>query len=243
MLGFFSYLQSKYRNRRNIIRYATISNDSINRGIKLRLDVPIQKKYLSIGHDCIVGGSFIFESKDGKVQIGNNCCILGCTFISHTSIKVGNYVHIAWGTCIYDHDSHSPNPILRRKDNSDELTCIRNGLNFVQNKDWSVVNSRPIKIEDDAWIGMNSVIFSGVTIGRGAIIGAGSYVRSNVPPYAVVIGNPAKIIGFTATPEELALMEGEMYGVDCRIPMKELEKNYKKYYLTRIKEIYNIQNL
>ena len=116
-------------------------------------------------------------------------------------------------------------------------------MNFIQNKDWDVVNSRPIKIENDVWIGMNSVIFSGVSIGRGAIIGAGSYVRTNVPPYAIVIGNPAKIIGFTATPEEISQLEERMYDVNDRLPLEKIEKNYKKYYLTRMRDIYNIQNL
>lgn len=236
-------LLKRIRNRKLLIQYSSIRDTTINRGITIRLDNPINKKYLTIGDDNIIGSSFIFESKEGEVVIGNNCCILGCTFISHSSIKIGNYVHVAWGTCIYDHDSHSPNPLHRRKDNKDELECIRKGFNFIQTKDWSVVNSKPIKIEDDVWIGMNSVIFSGITIGRGAIIGAGSYVRMNIPPYAVVIGNPAKIIGFVANPEDIANMEMKMYDSDDRYPIEKLERNYKKYYLSRMKEIYTIQNI
>lgn len=47
----------------------------------------------------------------------------------------------------------------------------------------------PIVVEDDVWIGMNAMILSGVTIGQGAVIGAGSVVAKDVPPYAIYAGN------------------------------------------------------
>lgn len=53
-----------------------------------------------------------------------------------------------------------------------------------------------IVIKDDVWIGLNSIICSGVTIGQGAVIAAGSIVTKSVPPYAIVGGNPAKIIKY-----------------------------------------------
>jgi acetyltransferase-like isoleucine patch superfamily enzyme len=52
-----------------------------------------------------------------------------------------------------------------------------------------------IEIEDDVWIGYGAVILSGIRIGRGAIIAAGSVVTSGVPPYSIVGGNPAKVVG------------------------------------------------
>jgi acetyltransferase-like isoleucine patch superfamily enzyme len=51
-----------------------------------------------------------------------------------------------------------------------------------------------IVIEDDVWIGANCVILPGVTIGRGAVIGAGAVVTKNVPPYSIYIGNPARLL-------------------------------------------------
>ena len=51
-------------------------------------------------------------------------------------------------------------------------------------------------IGNDVWIGMNAIILSGVEIGNGAVIAAGSVVVKNVPPYAIVGGNPAKLIKF-----------------------------------------------
>lgn len=176
--------------------YYTMGTTSIrSNGFNIRLDNPIQDNvYLTIGEECIVGGDFIFESKDGHISIGNHSYIGCSTFISHNSIEVGNNVTIAWGCTIYDHDSHSLNYLDRRKDLDDELNDIRNGRNFIQNKDWSHVNSKPIKICDDAWIGMNCIILKGVTIGEGAIIGAGSVVTKDVPAWTVVAGNPAKEI-------------------------------------------------
>ena len=118
----------------------------------------------------------------------------GGTFISRSSITIGNNVTIAWGGTIYDHDSHSLNYLDRRKDIDDELKCIREERNFIETKDWSNVNSKPIVIKDDAWIGMNVIILKGVTIGQGAIVGAGSVVTKNVPDWCVVAGNPARVV-------------------------------------------------
>lgn len=53
-----------------------------------------------------------------------------------------------------------------------------------------------IVIKDDVWVGANSLILSGVTIGQGAVVAAGSVVTKDVPPYAIVGGNPAKIIRY-----------------------------------------------
>jgi acetyltransferase-like isoleucine patch superfamily enzyme len=53
----------------------------------------------------------------------------------------------------------------------------------------------PVRIEDDVWVGAGSAILRGVTIGRGAIIGANSVVTRDVPPYTIAAGNPAAVIG------------------------------------------------
>ena len=58
-----------------------------------------------------------------------------------------------------------------------------------------------IIVKDDVWIGANALILSGVTIGQGAIIGAGAVVTKDVPPYAIVGGNPAKVIKYRFEPE------------------------------------------
>lgn len=52
----------------------------------------------------------------------------------------------------------------------------------------------PIIIEDDVWIGSNVVIMPGIKIGEGSVIGAGSIVTKNIPPFCIAVGNPAKVI-------------------------------------------------
>lgn len=56
------------------------------------------------------------------------------------------------------------------------------------------VTKKKITLEDEVWIGANVVVVAGVTIGKHAIVAAGSVVTKNIPPYSVVVGNPAKII-------------------------------------------------
>lgn len=190
LVKFFLY----HRNRQLLSQYASIGTGTIDRGIIIRLDNPEQRKYLTIGENCIVNGSFIFESTSGMVKIGNHSYIGGGTFISHSSIEVGDNVTFAWGGTFYDHDSHSLDYMKRRKDIDDELNDLRNSRNMILSKDWGDVNSKPIKICNDAWIGMNVIILKGVTVGEGAIVGAGSVVTKDVPAWTVVAGNPARVV-------------------------------------------------
>ena len=187
------YLKNR-SNKKLIRQYASCGNGVVDRGIKMRLDSPQMRKYLVIGNDSIVSGNFIFESSVGKIIIGNHSYVGGGTFISRSSIEIGDNVTIAWGGTFYDHDSHSIDYMKRRKDIDDELNDIRNGRNFIANKDWSGVSSKPIKICSDAWIGMNVIILKGVTVGEGAIVGAGSVVTKDVPAWTVVAGNPAIVV-------------------------------------------------
>lgn len=79
-----------------------------------------------------------------------------------------------------------------------------------------------IVVKDDVWIGMDAIILSGITIGQGAVIAAGSVVTKDIPPYSIVGGNPAKILKYRFSSEII----DEMNKVNF------LELNYEK-----IKEI------
>ena len=96
---------------------------------------------------------------------------------------------------------------------------------------------RDVIVDEDVWMGARVSLLSGVHIGRGAEIGTGAVVRGSIPPYAVVIGNPAKVVGFRFTPEEIIEHEKILYPESERLPLELLEKNYKKYFLDHIKEI------
>ena len=96
---------------------------------------------------------------------------------------------------------------------------------------------KDIIVEEDVWIGNHVTLLSGVRIGRGSEIGAGSVVRWSIPPYSVVIGNPCKVVGFRFTPEEIIEHEKKQYEEKDRLDFNYLQKNYEKYFLSRIKEI------
>lgn len=64
-------------------------------------------------------------------------------------------------------------------------------------------NDQDVIIEDGVWIGCNVTILKGVTIGRGAVVGAGSLVTKDVPPYAIAVGNPAKVIKSRFTADQI----------------------------------------
>ena len=110
-----------------------------------------------------------------SITIGNNVGISGCTISSGISVIIGDNVLIGSGALISDGDAHALDPEDRRA-----------GLGG---------NRAPVVIEDDVFIGARAIILKGVNIGKGAVIGAGAVVAKNVPPYSVVVGNPAKIIG------------------------------------------------
>lgn len=96
---------------------------------------------------------------------------------------------------------------------------------------------KDVIVEEDVWIASNVTILAGVRVGRGSAIGAGSVVRNNVPPYSIVIGNPAKVVGFKFTPDEVIKHEEILYTTEERLSREQLEKNYDKYFIKRIKEI------
>jgi len=80
---------------------------------------------------------------------------------------------------------------------------------------------KDVIIEEDVWIGANVTLLSGVTIGRGAVVGSSSVITKDVPPYAVVVGNPCKIISSKFSLEEIIEHEKRLYP-----EMERLDKNY-----------------
>ena len=76
-------------------------------------------------------------------------------------------------------------------------------LNFID-KETKIHNKiKPVIIENDVWIGAGAVIMQGVKIGNGAIVGAGAVVTKDIPPYAIVVGVPAKIIKYRFNEETI----------------------------------------
>lgn len=148
---------------------------------------------IRVGKDCVINGNFVIEKNSGKIEIGNRTFIGGGLFISIDSIIIGDDVMFSWGCTVADNNSHSLNWEDRVQDVIDWKKGIDNGK-LGKYKDWSNVKFAPVVIKNKAWIGFNSIILKGVTIGEGAIVASGSVVTKNVPDFAIVGGNPAKII-------------------------------------------------
>lgn len=140
---------------------------------------------MHIATGTIIEARLTFECDDSKISIGKNTFIGAAHLVCSKSIIIGNNVLIAWGCTVVDHDSHALQFSLRKDDVTDW---------FQGEKDWSNVKRKAVSIKDKVWIGFNSIILKGVTIGEGSIVGAGSVVTKDIPPWSIVAGNPAKII-------------------------------------------------
>ncbi len=148
------------------------------------------KGKIKIGANSLVRGELVAFNIGGKIEIGDDCFIgPGTRIWSAKNISIGNRVLISHNINIHDNNSHPLDSKMRHDDFVYMLE--NNGLLKVND-----LNEKDIVIEDDVWIGFNSVILKGVTIKRGAIIGANTVVTQDVPEYAVVIGNPPRIVKY-----------------------------------------------
>lgn len=94
-----------------------------------------------------------------------------------------------------------------------------------------------VVVDEDVWIGARVTLLAGAHVARGCEIGSNAVIRGNTPPYAILVGNPAKVVGFRFTPDEIIEHEKVLYPEEERLPLDLLEKNYEKYFLKRIKDI------
>jgi acetyltransferase-like isoleucine patch superfamily enzyme len=120
---------------------------------------------------------------------------------SYENISIGNHVNLGYRPillasrskiCIGNYVMFGPEVTIRGGNHRIDIM----GRYMVDIKD---TEKRPeddlgVVIEDDVWVGTRAVILSGVIVGRGAVVAAGSIVTKSVPPYAIVGGNPAKVI-------------------------------------------------
>lgn len=130
----------------------------------------------------------------GKHSYGMNKCVFGsctCTIGSFCSFgpdsKIGVSQHVTSGISLHPFAYEKAYGDFIEQDYMEEYYKL----------------NKPIKIGNDVWIGANAIIFPGVNIGNGAIIAAGSIVRDDVPPYAIVAGVPAKIRKYRFPEEQI----------------------------------------
>ena len=141
---------------------------------------------ISIGKESNIEGLILVHPFGGNIKIGEYCSLsIGSRIISTEKIIIGNRVLIAHNVNIIDNNSHPIDADMRHLDYKESFSI------GMQKHD---LNGAPIIIEDDVWIGHNTTILKGVTIGKGAIIGACSVVTKNIAPWTVNVGNPLRVI-------------------------------------------------
>jgi UDP-2-acetamido-3-amino-2,3-dideoxy-glucuronate N-acetyltransferase len=142
-----------------------------------------------IGSGCILGkGVYV----DFGVRIGSN-------------VKVQNYVSIYHGVVIEDGVFVGPHVCFT---NDNRPRAVNPDGRLKGGEDWEVGH---ILIKQGAALGANATVLPKVIVGEWAMVGAGAVVTKNVPPYGLVVGNPARLVGFVC-PCGARLVEGEMAG-------------------------------
>ncbi|MFI3255964.1 MAG: CatB-related O-acetyltransferase [Psittacicella sp.] len=108
--------------------------------------------------------------------------------------KVGRYCSISENITVIGH-SHPINRFTTSPISYDPIMINKSKIKLIKQKSYNYYQA-PILIENDVWIGSDVILKPGITISNGAIIAAGSLVTKDVPPYAIVGGNPAKLIRY-----------------------------------------------
>ena len=120
----------------------------------------------------ILRGTRVFVNDGGRLSLGSRTYVNDCsTLTCFEELSIGSGCSVSWNTNILDTNIHQL---------------------------WADGEARPrsapVRIEDGVWIGTGATILPGVTVGTGAVVAAGSVVTADVPPHALVGGNPARVI-------------------------------------------------
>ena len=151
-----------------------------------------------LGDNVHVDGkcSFAFAARfvpDPTLEIGDNSSLgHNCGIAVGKRVTIGRNTRISANCLIFDSNGHPLDAAMRRAGLPPQVEEVR-----------------PVVIGDDVWIGQRAIVFPGSRIGDGAIVSAGAVVRGRVPPYAVVLGNPAKVVGYVPRSEDDDVRESD----------------------------------
>ena len=158
------------------------------------------KHNISIGKNSTFGRGTVLWCPH-SMTIGNNVyigkyCTLETDIVIQDNVLIANNVGLIGK---YDHDYSQIGRTIKHSDWIGDSNYQFKGKN------------QKIIIESDVWIGFGAIILSGVTVHRGAIVGCGSVVTKDIPPYAIAVGNPAKVIKYRFSQEEIQRHEKLLY--------------------------------
>lgn len=138
--------------------------------------------------------------------------------LDYPNLYVGSHVSIGYNAdfvasrskiIIKDHVVFGPHVSIRGGDHRIDL--VGRFVDTVKDCDKKPENDQDVIFEGDNWIGMNSIILKGVTIGRGSIVAAGAVVTKNIPPYSIVGGAPARVLKMRFSEQEIIKHEKILY--------------------------------
>lgn len=147
----------------------------------------------------VMRGALVLYYRMRLGRVGRNFRLgVGSSILNPAQVTIGNDVYLGPGTqitsptsvIIGDRVMFGPQVMLIGGDH--DLSNTEVPLRFAP----APPNPPPIVIEDDAWIGARATILKGVRIGRGAVVGAASLVTRDVPPLAIAVGNPCRVIRY-----------------------------------------------
>lgn len=210
-----------YENRSFYLKYGSIEYE--RESLRAKRDAAYKNRYnagnnLFVEYDVNICRQHYLE---GTISIGDNVLLAKHVFIDYSGeVVLKNNVKL-----------------------SDSVTIESHRHEFVPGSTSYTAVPTKIIIEDGVWIGQKAMICEEVKcIGRYAQIGAGSVVRNSIPPYAIVVGNPAKIVGFLFTPEEVESFESDKYSESERTDIGRYRILYEKYFINRMGDIKRMLN-
>lgn len=152
--------------------------------------------------DCInpicrnIRACFHLGSPCASITIGNHVGMSSPCIWIQDKLTIGNNVNIGGNCMILDTDVHQLDYLARR--GNVNVPSARSDASLAKNANVNgaeqMVQTAPVTIEDDVWIGANCQILKGVTIGARSVIGAGSVVTKSIPADCIAAGNPCKVI-------------------------------------------------
>lgn len=143
---------------------------------------------LRVGAGTTIWRASLAADERAVIEIGDHCYIANASLVCSELIRIGSRVLIAGGVTVADSDFHPLGPAARLAD-----TVALSPVGDRRRR--PAVETRPVVIEDDVWIGYNATVLKGVRVGAGAVIAPGAVVVRDVPAGAEVAGNPARVVG------------------------------------------------